>query len=236
MGGMPDPGTHQLLEFGSDRPRRRFPVAALAGDPRVVPLTATLAVVALFASLFSEWQVTTIAAAALGNQDEVGRRVLRTTLIDLGSLGSGYLTGLFLLVAAATLTLFGPPAGRRYARTAGLALGGTLLVLLAAATVLLHQQSRLFSQVFALDLTPGQLTVTYGRGLWCALVGVLLALLALHLAGRRPGNRTDDAATTSWTWWRPATDDEPGPEEPFELTVTSVQPFTAPPDRLDNRD
>ena len=45
----------------------------------------------------------------------------------LGAFGGAYLTGLFLLVAAIVLTLFGPPAGRRYARLAGLGVGGAVL-------------------------------------------------------------------------------------------------------------
>ena len=239
-----------VIELGSEpddavppTPRRSLAGfgRALAADHRVVPLTAVLGAVAAFASLVSEWQVTTVDAAALGN-GELGDKVLPSDLADLGAFGGGYLAGLFLLVGAVVLTLFGPPAGRRYARLAGLAVGGTMLGVLISLVSLLGDQSRIFSRLYTIELSPNQLKVAYGRGLWCALAAVVLALVALYLAGRRPAHVQADTAdeevddeTAVWSWRRPRADAEEEfvPEAPFDLTVSSAQPFTA---RADDHD
>jgi hypothetical protein len=263
MGAMPpqqpidlDPTTPEtVLEFGSitdDEPapsRRRSLAAfgrALVNDRRLVPLAAVLGGVAAFASLISEWQVTTVNAAALGN-GEIGNKVLPSDLADLGAFGGGYLAGLFLLVGALVLTLFGPAGGRRYTRLAGLAVGGTQLGVLVSLVSLLGDQSRIFSRLYTIELSPDQLKVAYGRGLWCALVGVTLALVALYLAGpRRVGAPVGDEATEAvdddpdvvWSWRRPRADEEAAPEAPFDLTVTPAQPFTSQPfpSQLDDHD
>jgi hypothetical protein len=217
-----------VVEFGSERPGR--PRRNLSGfgrellaDRRLVPVAAVLAAVAAFASLISEWQVTTVDAAALGN-GELGDKVLPTDLADLGAFGGAYLTGLFLLVAAVVLTISGPPAGRRYARLAGLGVGGAVLGVLLSLTALLGDQSRLFSRLYTLELSADQLKVAYGRGLWCALIAVVLALAALYLAGRA-------SSGPEFPWRRPvADDDDEDDEEPFDLTVTSTTPFSPRPD------
>jgi hypothetical protein len=247
MGAMPVPqqpidlGTTApppVIEFGPQpdekQPARRSRSFTGLGrellrDRRLVPIGAALAAVAAFASLISEWQVTTVDAAALGN-GELGDRVLPTDLADLGAFGGAYLTGLFLLVAAVVLTLFGPAAGRRYARPAGLGIGGAVLGVLLSLTSLLGDQSRLFSRLYTLELNSDQLKVAYGRGLWCALVAVVLALGALYLAGR-------ESSSSGWEWRRvPEQDDGEDDEEPFELTVSSTTPFTSGADDHDRPD
>jgi len=199
-----------VVEFGSPaEPRRsvrRRSIAgfgrALAGDRRVVPLSAALAAVAAFASMVSEWQVTSVDAAAFGS-GEVGDKLIPADLADLGSFGAGYLAGLFLLVAAVVLTMFGPAAGRRYARLAGLSVGGTLLGMLLALTSLLGSQSRIVSRLYTID--GDQLRTSYGRGLWCGLFAVVAALVALYLAGRhQPPAATAPAAAAA-----PAQAEEP---------------------------
>jgi MFS family permease len=245
-----DPGS--MIEFGPQEkaPRRsRFSVTAwaagLAGDRRMVPLAAALGAVALFASLVSEWQVTTVDATLLGDF-QVGTKPLPATIAGLGAWGGGYLAGLFPLVAAVVLVLFGPAPGRRYARLAGLSAGGVLLGLLAAVGAELRDTSRVLGEVFMVQLSETQVQLSYGRGLWCALFGVAAVTLALYLAGRHlpaygaaPAARSGqgdaeravepvDGPAPVWSWRRPHGDeeDDPRPEEPFDLTVTSTKPFT----------
>ncbi|MEV6845324.1 hypothetical protein [Actinoplanes sp. NPDC051411] len=233
--GITSPSPPPVIEFGSEPEsapvRRRRSLSGfgreLLGDRRLVPIGAALAAVAAFASLISEWQVTTVDAAALGN-GELGDKVLPTDLADLGAFGGAYLTGLFLLVAAIVLTLFGPPAGRRYARLAGLGVGGAVLGVVLSLTSLLGDQSRLFSRLYTLELNSDQLKVAYGRGLWCALIAVMLAVAALYLAGR-------DSSSAHWEWRR-AVDDQDDDEETFDLTVTSTTPFTSRADDHDRPD
>jgi hypothetical protein len=224
-----------IIEFGaepdSEPVRRRRSLSGfgreLLGDRRLVPIGAVIAALAAFASLISEWQVTTVDAAALGNGN-LGDKVLPTDLADLGAFGGAYLTGLFLLVAAVVLTIFGPVAGRRYARLSGLGVGGALLGVLLSLTSLLGDQSRLFSRLYTLELNSDQLKVAYGRGLWCAMAAVVLAMGALYLAGR-------ELSSPGWEWRHVADedDDEEAEEEPFELSVTSTTPFTS---RTDDHD
>jgi hypothetical protein len=231
MGAMPVPqqpiDLGAVVEFGTEpeaEPVRRRSVTGfgreLLADRRLVPIGAALAAVAAFASLISEWQVTTVDAAALGN-GELGDKTLPTDLADLGAFGGAYLTGLFLLVAAVVLTLFGPAEGRRYARLAGLGVGGALLGVLLSLTSLLGDQSRLFSRLYTLELNNDQLKVAYGRGLWCALIAVVLAIGALYLA-----------SPSSWEWRRVLEQDRDGEtddedeDQPLELTVTPAKPFT----------
>jgi hypothetical protein len=239
----PPTSSESVIEFGSEpeKPaRRRRSLSGfgreLLGDRRTVPIAAALAALAAFASLISEWQITTVDAAALGN-GELGDKVLPTDLADLGAFGGAYLTGLFLLVAAVVLTLFGPAAGRRYARLSGLSIGGALLGVLLSLTSLLGDQSRLFSRLYTLELSTDQLKVGYGRGLWCALAAVVLALIALYLAGRRWSGRSpgdEDEQAPVWSWRRPEEkDDEEEEDEPFDLTVSSTTPFTS---RADDHD
>ena len=239
-----------VVDFGAgeNAPRRprgpRFSVslwaASLAADRRVVPVAAALGGVALFASSVSEWQVTSVDASLLSG-GQVGMQPLPTTLADLGAWGAGYLIGVFALVAATVLVLFGPVPGRRYARLIGLSFGGSLIALLAGAGSELGDSSRTLGQFFTASVTAGQVEVSYGRGLWCAVFGVAAVMLALILAGRHlmPPDRSGAPAADEppaagvppvWSWRRPRSageeDNEQGPEEPFDLTVSSAKPFT----------
>ena len=248
-----------VIEFGGDetaarRPRSpRFLVSAwaagMAADRRLVPLASALGGVALFASLISEWQVTHVDATLLGD-GQVGTKPLPTTVADLGAWGGGYLAGLFVLVAAVVLVLFGPAPGRRYARLVGLSAGGLLIGLLAAVGSELGDSSRTLGQFFTASVTAGQVEVSYGRGLWCAVFGVAAVMLALILAGRHlmppdgsGAPAADDVEPPAadvppvWSWRRPRSaggeDNEQRPEEPFDLTVSSAKPFTPSSDDRD---
>jgi hypothetical protein len=238
----PAPGKPQesVVEFGPEPPAARPSrprwntvgfAAALAGDRRTVPFLAVLAGVALFASLVSEWQVTAVSTALIGDEEPSFRQV-PSGVAELGAWGAGYLVGLFLLASATVLAMFGPPAGARYARLVGLSTGGVLLAVLAALVSVLGETS-LISGVFAGLASPDQFRASVGRGIWCALFGVAAAMLALYLAGRH--RRAD---SLGWSWHRgpgPATeaDDERPPAEPFELTVGPATPFTSQPDDRD---
>jgi hypothetical protein len=246
-----------VVEFGAEpdeaRPgRRRWSTAGLAaglaGDRRVVPLAALLGGFALFGSLISEWQITSVDVTAFGGT-EAGNRAVTAGVADLDGWGGGYLTGLLVLVAATVLVLFGPPAGRRYARLVGLSCGGVLLAMLVAIAQNLKDASRALELVYTLALNSDQLQLSYGRGIWCAAFGVAAVTLALYLAGRHTpapaavegtaaagDTAPADPLPTVWSWRRPrATEnDERAPEEPFDLTVTPTMPFTSLAD--DHRD
>ena len=249
---MPETG-EAVVEFGPDddaerAQRRRVPVGdfltQLGADHRLVPLAAALGGVALFGSLVSEWQVTQIDGAFFGD-GEVGNRPLAAGLPDLGAWGGGYLSGLFLLAATVVLTLFGPAAGRRYARLGALSVGGVLLAMVLAQLSYLGDTSVLVGQLSATNLDDDQLIVERGRGIWCAAAGVALVLLAMVLAGRHlaagPAQvaEGDDeepviaAGTPSWSWRRPAGPVDDPPDAPFDLTVTPAQPFASSPDNRD---
>jgi hypothetical protein len=238
-----------VVEFGAEpgqaRPgRRRWSsagvAAGLATDRRVVPLAALLGAFALFGSLISEWQITTVDASAFGD-GEAGNRTVTAGVADLDGWGGGYLAGLFVLVAATVLVLFGPPAGRRYARLVGLSGGGVLLAMIAAIAQSLKGTSRALELVYTLALNNGQIQLSYGRGIWCAVAGVAAVTLALYLAGRyepavvaeAAAVETADPLPTVWSWRRPRDEERP-PEEPFDLTVTPTTPFTTLTD--DHRD
>lgn len=223
--------------------RRRFSVgtflAGLAGDRRLVPVAAGLGAIALFASLISEWQVTTVDGTAF-RSTEAGDRPLVTTVADLGGWGGGYLAGLFLLAGAVVLALFGPLPGRRYARLIALSTGAVLLALLAALGSYLGETSRIIGQLGATDLAADQVAISRGRGIWCAAVGVVLVLAAIYLAGRVTEFEPEDEPAEGeeeppvvWSWRRPAAEDEGPPQAPFDLTVTSAKPFTASGDNVD---
>lgn len=252
MDRMPETEEAVVVEFGpgDEAPRapgRRVPLgvflAGLAGDRRLVPLAAALGGIALFGSLISEWQVTAV-DGSLWRADEVGTRTLEATVIDLGSGGSGYLAGLFLLVPAVVLTLFGPAAGRRYARLGALSVGGVLLALVAAMASYLGETSQIIDQAIAANLDEDQLALSLGRGVWCAAAGVALVLVAVILAGRHQpaGHAPIDIAAEAelpaeaevWSWRRPGAGEEDGPPDaPFGLTVTSAKPFTTSAENVD---
>ena len=189
--------SESVVEFGTTPSTSRFGVSRKLGldrlglrelgtDRRLPVLVAGLGAVAVFASLISEWQVTTVEAIDYGDGELGDAQLLPTDLIDLGGAGGAYLGGLFLMVVALVLALFGPASGRRYARLAGFGAGGLLLALLLAMVQLLSTETRLVSRYFTINMDVGQTQVAYGRGVWCALAGVSAGLLALWLAGREP--------------------------------------------------
>jgi hypothetical protein len=244
----PPSASGEVVEFGGDPPaaRRRRQASealrSLATDRRVVPLTALLAAVAVLASLISEWQLTTVDAAVFGGGFDP--RPVATDVVDLGALGAAYLCGLFPLVTSVVLTMFGPLAGRRWARLGGLSVGGTLLAVLFATTASLGSESRVVPDLARLQFDKDQVQFAYGRGLWCAAAGVVLAMLALYLADRHqptapapPSGLGDPAPTadeSAWGWRRPpAAREQPAPDQPLELTVAPAKPFTS---LGDNRD
>ncbi|MEU7903890.1 hypothetical protein [Actinoplanes sp. NPDC049118] len=244
---MPETPAEAVVQFGPDdgaaRERNRIrpgaQLAELAGDRRIVPLAAALGGVALFGSLVSEWQITSVDGAFWGD-GEVGTRPLETTVADLSGWGGGYLTGLLLLVPSVVLTMFGPAAGRRYARLTALSIGGVLLGMLAAVGSYLGDTSRIVGQLGASNLEEDQVTISHGRGIWCAAAGVALTLVAMYLAGRElragPPQQQEEAPAEEppvvWSWRRDEAEDGP-PDAPIGLTVTPAKPFTA---SQDNRD
>ena len=237
----------EVVEWGDDeRPQRpgRSPrwLSDLAGDRRVVPLTVALGGVALFASLISEWQVTVVDGTVFG-AGEVGDRPVAVGVADLGAWGAGYLVGMFLLVAAVVLMLLGPSAGRVYARLVALSTGGALLALLAGLLSELTTNSRALSLGTVLLLEEDQFSLAQGRGGYCAVAGVLAVLLATVLAGRHlpggaapqpggpvpapaAGDHDEPDADQPWRRPRDAGDDDDAPDVPFELSVSSAEPFT----------
>ena len=83
-----------VIAFGPDQdddeaaaPRRRFSVGAFlagfAGDRRLVPVAAGIGAIALFASLISEWQITTVDRAVFVGG--AGDRLIPTEVTDLGA-------------------------------------------------------------------------------------------------------------------------------------------------------
>jgi len=265
MGGMPPDSQpvssepipqESVVEFGSgpaapsSGARRRWNPSglarSLAADRRVVPLAAVLGGVALFASLIAEWQVTLLDTTDFQSTVS-GLQPIPTDLVDLGGWAAGYLAGLFLLVGAMVLVLFGPPPGRRYARLLGLSSGGVLLGLLAALAPTLNDVSRTLGYAIRFQVSANHVQESSGRGVWCAFAGVAATMLALYLAGRHEppaavepadggGEPTVSPPATVWSWRRPPS---PGDEEdrppaaPFDLEVTSTTPFTI---RNDDRD
>jgi hypothetical protein len=195
----------------------------LGGDHRVAPLIAGLGGVAAFASLISEWQVTTVDGLMYG-ADEVGEtKMLPTDLFDLGGVGAAYVVGLFLLAIAVLLAIRGPEAGRRYARLAGFGAGGVLLALLLASVQLLGAQSRQVTSFYKIALDSEHMTVALGRGLWCAIAAVAAALVALWLAGRATAGPRPERVQAP----------EPAADEPLELSITPAEPFVSSPDNRD---
>ena len=222
-----DPQPQSVINFGpaeedtGREPARRALFAGLLKDRRVPLLTAALGGVATFGSLVSEWQTTTIDGLALGAENLSEQRVMLTTLIDLGGLGAGYLTGVLLLAVAVVLALIGPASGRPYARLTGLTVGGVLLALVLSLVPHLSETSVLIPQYYTMEQDP--LRVAHGRGLWCALAAVAAALLALWRAPDtlRPPARTGDPV------------DGPPDDDPLDLSITPTTPFASVPGELD---
>jgi hypothetical protein len=249
----------EVVAFGADREPVRVPrsrlLAAVLADRRLVPLFVGLAALAALASLVSEWYVV-VNPARLGEPV----RETRFGVGDGGGLGTAYLVGLFALAAATSLVLTGPPAVRRAARAAGLAVAGTLFAVVLAARTTFEDFVNAFFY-----LSGEEQTVTYGRGVTAAFATTILAALGLYLAGRAlpPAGAAPVAAPASgadpgdngvraggrwpeWSWRRPragvrdAAEVELADSTPLDLTVEPASPFARPdgsdrPDRPDDR-
>ncbi|WP_305788416.1 hypothetical protein [Symbioplanes lichenis] len=230
-----------VIEFGPaesagepDQQRRRDVGGFLAGlgrDRRVVPLTAGLGALALFASLVSEWQVTSFDGRLL-QDGAAGARPFSTTVAEVTGWGPAYLVGLFLMVTAVVLALFGPASGRPYARLAALSTGGVLFVVVAAAYSALSDTSQVITEFQSvIGFEEPEMGVDVGRGVWCALVGVVLVTVAAYLSGRA----SEPAAEEKRPRRRPhvEAEDDPRPETPFELEVTAAKPWQVTGDSRD---
>jgi hypothetical protein len=205
---------------GSEKPRRAI-FRDLGRDRRLPGLVAGLAAVAAFGSLISEWQTTTLKEVGVDGEQLPEDQVLLADLLDLGGLGAGYLVGLLLLVVAVVLTLFGPGPGRAYAKVAGFAVGGVLLAMILSLVQHLNDASALLPKyLMAFNVTDSDaMRTAIGRGVWCALAGVGLAVVAL---------------------WMPARTAPPAPEppvtevdDPLDMTITPTTPFASYPGELD---
>ncbi|WP_329105905.1 hypothetical protein OG792_33950 [Micromonospora sp. NBC_01699] len=221
------------------RPGRRGDLLARLGrDPRLVPVVAGIGAVAIFASLVGEWTI--MLAPNFGpDGGTVGRTPIGVS--DSTNFGSAYLFGIFGIVGCLALVIFGTAAVRRNVRVLGLALTGTVLAVLVAASLTLDDVSRL-----GLGEDTG-LRIEYGRGLVMAYVGTAVLGLALYLAGRLVGpdpvptgssatgvdgvGSAESAPEAAFSWRRPmgsgGPDDELD-EAPRDLTVGPTTPFASP--------
>jgi len=122
---------------------------------------------------------------------------------------------------------------------------GTKQVVVAMGSYL-GDTSRIVGQLTASNLEENQVTITHGRGIWCAAAGVALVLLSMVLAGRpattgptRAAAPPDGASPAEseppvWSWRRPAASEDDGlPEAPFDLTVAPAKPFATSPENRD---
>lgn len=241
------PETLDLVGEGG-RPARSTPpwLAGLRDDRRIVPVAAGLGAVALLASMFSEWQVSTFAQGFFGD-DQTGTRALTVGVGELGGWTGGYLTGLVVLAGAVTLLLFGPRAGRAYARLAVLSTAGVLAVLLVVLVGELGGTQFVLPSYVALPEDGYE--IARGRGVWCALAGVLILAFAAWFtrvpserpaAAPSPGAAPDDDCPEDWPWRRSRATAGPDAEDdlppPTDLTVGPAAPFTALPGDVDRTD
>jgi hypothetical protein len=242
-----------VVEFGADEPARKRPSAskvlsAVRRDWRLVPVIAGLSSVAIFASLVGEWQTSTFTPqqSAFIPPDQLPPPGI-AGVADLGGFATGYLIGIFALVACTGLILFGRPAMRDQLRVLGLTVAVMTGALLAAATVWLDSHSAVYSTARLYFGPQGpSFDLAYGRGLTMAFLGVAGFAVALYLAGRlmpAPTARVADTAaddTTDpkaeaagqldWPWRRPRAAQEPDDLDgdlppPDDLTVGPTAPF-----------
>ncbi|MBU2663511.1 hypothetical protein KOI35_08340 [Actinoplanes bogorensis] len=230
-----------VVEFGSEPDptpsrKRRWDLSGtgreLLADRRTVPLLAALAALAALVSALSEWQVTNLAPNSLGGESPA--RVLPAGLDDLGALGIGYVLGLFLLVPVTVLTLFGPLATRHTFRLTGLSVAGTMGGVLIAVASRITSESYVIDPVYRVAFDTTETSLSYGRGVWCAFIAVILAAGALYLAGQHlagdpvPDEEADpeEEPAAVWSWRRPSRSDDDFDAEPMDLTVSPSQPFT----------
>ncbi|NJC15566.1 hypothetical protein F4558_005392 [Micromonospora profundi] len=234
--GDPSDGPSVIEWGGDDEPneRRRFGLSltGFTRDPRLPLLLAGLGGVAGVASLIGEWLVMT-----LPNSGPVGTSTIDVPagVSDIGGFGVGYLVGLLGLVCTVALALRGTASVRQNARLMGLALAGSLLALLIAATATLNDSGQ---RTYFYAPQDG-FRVEYGRGLVMAFVACVLLGAALRLAPSAPeqvqagptaDHHPDDGAPERG--WRRRRDRTSTPEDglpaPADLTVTSAAPFTHP--------
>jgi hypothetical protein len=220
-----------VVEFGpvdEPSPRRRFSsgdfLRGLARDRRIVPLAAGLGAVALVASLIAEWQVTSIDGSVL-RDSQVGDLLFESSIGELGAWGGGFLAGLFLLAAATVLALFGPIPGRVYGRLAALSVGGVLLAVVLTVFASLDDRSWAIRQIEQAGLQGDQVTISVGRGPWCAAAGLALVLLALYLSGRPVPFEDAQPPVVE--------EEEELPDAPFDLTVGPAKPWNPGVESLD---
>jgi hypothetical protein len=223
--GSPSEAAPAVVEWGdADAPPHR---PSAPGGPRrdraVVLLVAGLGALALFASLLSDWQSTTISTSLFRPPEaqSAGSRVLQTSVGDLDAWGSGYLAGLVALVGATAVLLFGPPAAAHLTRVLSLSTAAVLLALLTGLAVDLGQRSMALDNLAYLG-EIGTNRLDLGRGITCAFIGVAALALAAQLSRRLTA--------------RPAAPIPPGTDG---LTVEATAPFIAGPDdpgRLNSRD
>ena len=216
-----------VIEFGAperpereERPSRFAPLRDLGSDHRLPVLVAGIGAAAAFASLISEWQTTTVQGIAFSDGEVAEAEMFRANVIDLGGAGAAYLGGLFLVVTAVVLALFGPTPARRYARLAGFSLGGVQLALMLAVVQMLGENSLLISRFLSAQIGEREPEVAYGRGIWCALAGAVAALIALWLAERQEGEPRERRVKP-----RPAEEPENIPDAPLELSIAPAAPF-----------
>lgn len=228
-----------VVEFGAEEAEKESRRAALARflhgarlDDRAVPAIAGLGAVAVFVSFVTEWQATSMDVPQ-GEFDFGLAQDIGAGLGDLGSWGAGYLMGVFAVVAASTLAVFGAPAVRRHARLAGLGIAGTLIALLIAITAQLGRDSLIIPGYYIAREEPA---TSYRSGLYLAFAGVAALGVALYLVGRLPAHRSGEAEETTEEQPQEATPDdywrrngEPAP--PADLTVQPAAPFVQLPER-----
>ena len=225
----PAPEQPATVQFGEEGPARSAPawLTGVRDDRRLPPILAGLAALALAVSLLSEWQVTSL-DEGLFTDDGTGVVPLDSGVGDIGGWGAAYLAGVVVQVIAATLLLFGPRPGRGYARPAVLSTGGVLAVLLVTLAGVLGERTFAVPMAFILN-QEDQVEVVRGRGVWCALAGVLILALAAWLT--RVPAVSEPAEESPWR----RTAEQPAPEEeqaaPIDLTVGPAVPFT--PQRAD---
>lgn len=229
-----------VVEFGPasgppDTPEVRRPALSrlLDGarlDNRAVPALAGLGAVAVFVSMVSPWQATTVDTNDFGSE---GLQTVDRGMTDLGSWGPAYLLGTFAVAACAALVLFGAPVARRHARLAGLGMSGALFAMVLALAVELSRNSLVYPSFY----TGPEPDPSTRSGLYLAFVGVAALGLALYLAGRLPAPASaeeGEPATSSLWRWRRARNAEPDPEEPpppADLTVMPARPFVHGPEQ-----
>jgi hypothetical protein len=220
-----------IVAWGSEpaaRPGRRpLLIGAVRRGRRFGPVVAALGTVAIFASLVTEWAVTTLPGAS---PDGRGPLDVPQTVNDIGSFGTAYLIGVLALAGSVTLALFGTAPIRRNVRVGGLTLAAGLLVMLVALAAAL---GRIMSRYF---FSGGEtLVVEYGRGLVMAFAGVAALGAALLLAGGGASAAAGSTAgtgggkhgrdETDWSWQRSRATGEP---EATDVAVTPAEPFAGP--------